>query len=143
MTAKHLRPAKNHEVQNFYAEFDRLDGRHPWMEAVPQGYVSYRVRELRQGKVAYFNFMLAKEMGLIASDHPHQMSPDLEQKILGTFSLQIINEYDELNKRRIPADHIKPHKYMATRYLQLQHTSRSGKTSGDGRGIWNLSLIHI
>ena len=26
---------------------------------------------------------------------------------------------------------------MATRYLQLQHQSKSGKTSGDGRSIWN------
>ena len=26
---------------------------------------------------------------------------------------------------------------MATRYLQLQHEIRQGKTSGDGRSIWN------
>ena len=26
---------------------------------------------------------------------------------------------------------------MATRYLQLQHPDKRGKTSGDGRGIWN------
>ena len=26
---------------------------------------------------------------------------------------------------------------MATRYLQTQHRNRQGKTSGDGRSIWN------
>ncbi|MEQ1666287.1 MAG: hypothetical protein ABL927_13030, partial [Bdellovibrionales bacterium] len=32
---------------------------------------------------------------------------------------------------------VNPKLYMATRYLQLQHKSKSGKTSGDGRSIWN------
>src|SRR6185503_16252427 len=32
---------------------------------------------------------------------------------------------------------MKPNTYMATRYLQLQHTDKSGRTSGDGRCIWN------
>ncbi len=31
---------------------------------------------------------------------------------------------------------------MATRYLQLQHPGRSGKTSGDGRSIWNGTVTH-
>jgi hypothetical protein len=26
---------------------------------------------------------------------------------------------------------------MATRYLQTQHRNKQGKTSGDGRSIWN------
>ncbi|HRO67902.1 MAG TPA: hypothetical protein PL182_10095, partial [Pseudobdellovibrionaceae bacterium] len=137
MTAKQIRVRKVFESENFYTGFEQLDGRHPWMTAVPEGYVSYRVRELRQGKVAYFNFFLAKEMGLIPHDHPHEMNSDLEQKLLSTFSLQIINEYDELTKRRIDPETVKPHPYMATRYLQLQHANKQGKTSGDGRGIWN------
>src|SRR5205085_5001994 len=28
-------------------------------------------------------------------------------------------------------------KYMATRYLQIQHQGRQGHTSGDGRAVWN------
>jgi uncharacterized protein YdiU (UPF0061 family) len=31
---------------------------------------------------------------------------------------------------------------MATRYLQLQHPSKTGKTSGDGRCIWNGFIEH-
>jgi uncharacterized protein YdiU (UPF0061 family) len=125
-----------------YNNFDQIDGRHPWMQAVPEGFVAYRVRELQTGHVAYFNYVLAKEMGLIDSSHPEMLTPELEEKIISTFSLQIINEYDELSKRRIAADTIKPNKYMATRYLQLQHANKQGKTSGDGRGIWNGTIRH-
>lgn len=112
------------------------------MSAVPDGFVSYRVRELRQGRIAYFNFALAKEMGLLDPAHPHEMNPELQEYLVKTFSIQIINEYDELTKRRIDPTTIKPHAYMATRYLQLQHSSKKGKTSGDGRGIWNGIVEH-
>lgn len=125
---------------SLYDSFDQLDGQHPWMEAIPNSYVTYRVRKLNQGHVSYFNFALAKEMGLIPSSHSGQMTTDLESKLLDTFSLQIINEYDELSKRRIPQESIKPNQYMATRYLQLQHSNKQGKTSGDGRGIWNGTI---
>ncbi len=127
---------KNHAFDE-YTLFDKLDGTHPWMQTVQDGYVPYRVRELRTGKVGYFNYALAKEMGLISATHDSKMTEVLEQKLLETFSLQIINEYDELNKKRINPDSIKPNKYMASRYLQLQHANKQGKTSGDGRGIWN------
>lgn len=138
MGAKPLKRLNDSQkTQTPYATFDKLDGQHPWMKAVPMGFVPYRVRELREGKVAYFNYPLAKEMGLIPVDHPTQMSGALESKLLETFSLQIINEFDQLNKRKVPPSTIKPNRYMASRYLQLQHNSRSGKTSGDGRGIWN------
>lgn len=137
MTAKYSVSRKT-----FYDSFDQLDGSHPWMEVVPEGFVSYRVRELGIGKVVYFNFVLAKEMGLISSHHPHVLNSDLEKKIIQTFSVQIINEYDELTKRRIKPGTIKPHKYMATRYLQLQHNNKQGKTSGDGRGIWNGTVLN-
>jgi len=130
------------ESENFYTAFGKLDGQHPWMEKVPEGFVAYRVRQLGVGKVAYFNFVLAKEMGLIDSQHAHEMSEGLEKKLIETFSIQIINEYDELSKKRIDPATILPHKFMATRYLQLQHTNKQGKTSGDGRGIWNGTIQH-
>lgn len=119
-----------------------MDGQHPWMEAVPEGFVPYRVREIRTSEIAYFNFVLAKEMGLIPADHSNAMTEDLKIKLCKTFSLQIINEYDELSKRRIDPATIKPHSYMASRYLQLQHSNKQGKTSGDGRGIWNGIIEH-
>ncbi|WP_347357312.1 hypothetical protein [Bdellovibrio sp.] len=142
MTMKHSGARKLQQLTNFYSSFDQLNGVHPWMDAVKDGFVSYKVRELNTGKVAYFNFILAKEMGLIPPDHPHQMSEDLQQKLIDTFSLQIINEYDELTHRRIDPATIRPHEYMATRYLQLQHSNKQGKTSGDGRGIWNGTVYH-
>ncbi len=120
-----------------YSSFDQLDGSHPWMKVIADGYVPYRVRELGTGEIAYFNFTLAKEMGLIPSDHSQSMNDSLKASLLKTFSLQIINEYDELSRRRIDPTTIKPNKYMASRYLQLQHSNKRGKTSGDGRGIWN------
>jgi len=49
----------------------------------------------------------------------------------------LINEFDIINKTKISSEDIKPHFYMATRYLQLQHPGRTGVTSGDGRSIWN------
>ncbi len=125
-----------------YQTFDQLDGQHPWMKIVPEGYVPYRVRELKAGEVAYFNFALAKDMGLLPPNHPHQMNAELKAKILSTFCLQIINEYDVLKNRDIDPSTVKPHTYMATRYLQLQHSNKSGKTSGDGRGIWNGVIDH-
>ncbi|MGZ3774958.1 MAG: hypothetical protein ACXVCY_09695 [Pseudobdellovibrionaceae bacterium] len=142
MTMKNIGIRKLKEQLDLYSSFDQLDGTHPWMEAVKEGYVSYRVRGLQTGKVAYFNYILAKEMGLISPDHPHEMTKELEQKLIDTFSLQIINEYDELSKRRIDPTTVRPNRYMATRYLQLQHANKQGKTSGDGRGIWNGTVYH-
>ncbi|MFL5813437.1 MAG: protein adenylyltransferase SelO family protein [Bdellovibrionia bacterium] len=122
---------------NSYTLFDRIDGSHPFKEAVPNGYVDYPVRTRHGGRVAFFNFLLAKEMGLIPSDHPEQLTAKLSAKILETFSLVIINEYDQIHNIQYPKKDIRPNKYMATRYLQLQHPDKRGKTSGDGRGIWN------
>jgi uncharacterized protein YdiU (UPF0061 family) len=85
----------------------------------------------------YFNYELAKEMGLISQDHPHRLYKKLEEAILDTFSIQIINEYDLKHQTKFPELDLRPKKYMATRYLQLQHPSKTGKTSGDGRSIWN------
>jgi uncharacterized protein YdiU (UPF0061 family) len=120
-----------------YEKFKELDGTHPWRDVSPDGYVDYQARYRPNGRVLYFNFPLAKEMGLIPSDHPSSINKELEQVILDTFSLQIINEYDLQTGRKFPPESIKPHPYMATRYLQTQHRNKQGKTSGDGRSIWN------
>jgi uncharacterized protein YdiU (UPF0061 family) len=120
-----------------YEKFKEIDGTHPWRRVSPDGYVDYQARYRPHGRVLYFNFPLAKEMGLVAEDHPPTINKDLEQVILDTFSLQIINEYDLQQGRKFPPETIRPNAYMATRYLQTQHRSRQGKTSGDGRSIWN------
>ena len=120
-----------------YEKFTEVDGRHPWRNVSPDGYIDYQARYRPHGRVLFFNFPLAKEMGLIPSDHPASINKELEQVILDTFSLQIINEYDLERGKKYPPETIKAHPYMATRYLQIQHRSRQGKTSGDGRSIWN------
>lgn len=128
--------------REIYSEFDKLDGSHIWKTVMPEGYVQYRVRELNRGRISYFNFQLAKEMGLLPPDHPEIINSELEQKVIKTFALQIINEFDELSHKRFAPDTIKPNKYMATRYLQLQHADKRGITSGDGRSIWNGLIEH-
>lgn len=125
-----------------YAEFDLIDGSHPYKELGADFFVEYPVYTLKKGKIVYFNFELAKEMGLISKDHKQKLNNHLEKKILETFSIQIINEYDVLSKKRISHQLIKPNKYMATRYLQLQHKNKKGKTSGDGRSVWNGQVKH-
>jgi uncharacterized protein YdiU (UPF0061 family) len=125
-----------------YSTFSRINGEHPFKTQVPAGRVEYKARYRKGGKVAFFNFELAKEMGLIPKNHPEQLNVDLEKEILETFSLTIINEYDVINKIKFPEDEIHPNTYMATRYLQLQHPDKSGRTSGDGRTIWNGTVRH-
>ena len=120
-----------------YEKFKELDGTHPWRDVSPDGYIDYQARYRPQGRVLYFNFPLAGEMGLISADHPPTINKELEQAILETFSLRIINEYDLRHGKKYPPETIKPRPYMATRYLQTQHTNKQGKTSGDGRSIWN------
>ena len=97
-----------------YANFGHLNGEHPFKKNVPAGRVEYKARYRKGGKVAFFNFDLAKEMGLIAKSHPHSITPDLEKEILETFSLTIINEYDVMNKVKIPEEDIFPNTFMAT-----------------------------
>jgi hypothetical protein len=120
-----------------YDSFDQMNGTHSFKAAVPDGYVDYQVRTRPGGSVFYFNFPLAREMGLLAADHPDVLTPGLKQKILETFAIVIINEYDIENATPIRPQDVRPNRYMATRYLQLQHPNKQGKTSGDGRGIWN------
>ncbi len=133
---------KNEQTVFNYKKFQQIDGRHPLQKEVPDSTVNYEVRSRKGGKVSFFNFNLAKEMGLIPKNHPAEMTEELQEKILETFSLVIINEYDIINEIEYPKEEIKPHKYMATRYLQLQHPNKQGKTSGDGRSIWNGSVTN-
>jgi uncharacterized protein YdiU (UPF0061 family) len=120
-----------------YEGFASLDGAHPWRDACPDGYVDYHARRRDGGKVAYFNFDLAREMRLVPANHAHRVTAALEQVILDAFALQIINEYDlTLGDNEIPTRAIKPNAYMATRYLQAQHRDKRGLHSGDGRAIW-------
>lgn len=120
-----------------YSIWDQLDGSHPLQELVPSLAVLYPVRQLNKGHVIYFNFQLAREMGLLENDHPDEMNPSLEKKLIETFSVQILNEYDQKRGTKIPSSQLKAKPFMATRYLQLQHFNKQGKTSGDGRSIWN------
>src|SRR6266498_5254805 len=123
-----------------YEKFKEIDGTHPWRDVSPDGYIDYQARYRPQGRVLYFNHPLAREMGLIPIDHPLTLYIELEQVILETFSLRIINEYDLKHARKYPPETVKPRPYMATRYLQTQHSNKKGKTSGDGRSIWNGCL---
>ena len=127
---------------NKYGQFDQLNGNHPLKEFVPEAYVEYQARQKKSGKVYYFNFALAKQLGLISEDHPEKMNAEIEKKILETFNIVIINEYDNIHNIKHPPETIKENTYMATRYLQLQHPSKQGKTSGDGRSVWNGQVTH-
>src|SRR5688500_20376719 len=91
-----------------YEKFKELDGSHPWRNVSPDGYIDYRARYRPQGRVLFFNFPLAKEMGLIPQDDPHSINKDLEQVILDTFSLRIINEYDLERGTKFPPESVRP-----------------------------------
>jgi len=129
--------SRTNKNKRSYPRFSHIDGTHSFRDVVPNGYVDYPVRTRHGGRVFYFNFELAREMGLIARDHPMILTRELSKAILDTFSLEIINEYDVSHKTPVPKKDIRPKKYMATRYLQLQHPGKMGYTSGDGRSIWN------
>jgi uncharacterized protein YdiU (UPF0061 family) len=132
--AKKLRPQQGRQS---YERIRQIDGYHPFQDKVPFGYVAYQARTRKKGKVAYFNFGLAKEMGLIPQSHDHEMTEELSKALLDTFAITIINEYDIIHGTKIDPEDIKPNRYMATRYLQLQHPNKQGITSGDGRSVWN------
>ncbi len=127
--------------QDEYSRFEKLSGSHAFKKAVPGGFVDYAARRLPGGEVVWFNFNLARELGLIPAQHPDTLNARLRRKILDTFCLTIINEF-ELDRGRLHEKDRVPGTYMATRYLQLQHPGRTGQTSGDGRGVWNGSITH-
>jgi hypothetical protein len=123
-----------------YQKFNQINGDHPLKKLGDDFSLCYQARSRPGGKVTFFNYDLAKTMGLIASNHPAEMNSDLEESILKTFSIVIINEYDKMSHKKF--NDILPQTYMATRYLQLQHPNKQGKTSGDGRSLWNGQISH-
>lgn len=131
---KESRPIKENSP---YSKFREINGDHPLKKSVPEAVVEYQVRSRHGGQVAFFNFDLAREIGLIPENHPNELTKELKEEILHTFSIVIINEYDLMNNFNFPKEEIRPNTYMATRYLQLQHPCKKGTTSGDGRSIWN------
>ncbi len=140
---KESRPLKEITKDNFdYPKFREIDGSHPLKKMVPEAVVEYQVRTRHGGQVAFFNFELAKEIGLITETHSHDLTKELKDEILNTFSLVIINEFDQMNNFNFPKEDIRPNTYMATRYLQLQHPCKKGTTSGDGRSIWNGQITN-
>lgn len=125
-----------------YSKFSKLDGSHPFKKVLPDGFVDYPARLRKGGKLRFFNFDLAKDMGLIPFDHQNKVTKELEKIILNTFGIIIINEFDQMNNRDYPKKEMKAGTYMATRYLQLQHDDKIGKNSGDGRSVWNGQIKH-
>lgn len=119
-----------------YKNFKKLNGDHPLKSACPSSYILYKTRKRRGGKIRFFNFGLAKEMGLISSKHPNELTSKLKKEIHDQFSFLIINEYDLENETKFPKKDLREGEYMATRYLQLQHPNKQGRTSGDGRSVW-------
>src|SRR5262249_12992690 len=117
--------------------FRELDGTHPLRDAVPGACVDYRARRVHGGEVVWFNHALAREMGLVPRDHPDRLTSRVRREGLDAVALTIINEYHLAHRTRFPPSQVLPGRYMATRYLQLQHPGRRGRTSGDGRSVWN------
>ncbi|MFI5303743.1 MAG: hypothetical protein ACHQYP_03000 [Nitrospiria bacterium] len=140
MRAFAINTGKPETSKSIYSRFSEINGEHPFKTAVQNGYVEYAVRTRRGGSLFYFNFDLAEEIGLIPKGERRVCTPELTRAVLDTFSLQIINEYDIAHKVKIPEEDLRPHRYMATRYLQMQHPDKKGLTSGDGRSIWNGSF---
>lgn len=114
-----------------------IDGRHPLQTAVPSAVVPYPAKRRRDSDIAFFNFDLARTIGLLPANHPDELDATLRRALLDTFSLVIVNEWDEAHGNQPRARDQRAHPYMATRYLQLQHPDKRGLNSGDGRSIWN------
>src|SRR5690554_4170357 len=101
-----------------YSGFEQIDGSHEFKKLLPDCVVEYGAR-LREGaQVVYFNFALAKEMGLLDEEHPNKLNKELEKKLIQTFGIVIINEYDIENNIQFDPKTVLDRKYMATRYLQ-------------------------
>jgi len=123
--------------QDVGTRLESIDGRHPLQNAVPSAVIHYPAKRRRDSEIAFFNFDLAREIGLIPSRHPDELDARLRRVLLDTFSLVIVNEWDEAHGNRPKPRDSRAHPYMATRYLQLQHPDKRGLNSGDGRSIWN------
>ena len=77
------RGAKRADGSGPYARFARLDGHHPFKNAVADGHVAYAARRRHDGHITYFNFDLAREMGLIPTGHPDRLTAALKRIATG------------------------------------------------------------
>ena len=121
-----------------YRRFRQLDGSHPWKSAVPAGYVDYPARRRRGGEVAYFQFRACSRDRASS----RRITPTSSTRLSGAPSSIPSASSSSTNGTssttpRCRSGIVMPGTYMATRYLQLQHTDRRGSTSGDGRSVWN------
>ncbi len=82
-----------------YARFREVDGQHAFKQAVPHAYVDYPARRRHDGQVAYFNFELAKEMGLIPLDHPERLNAELRKAIRNNSRRRAPRGYEERLRR--------------------------------------------
>ncbi|MAG34581.1 MAG: hypothetical protein CL908_27245 [Deltaproteobacteria bacterium] len=131
------RPSQRPSQDVRYARLRSIDGRHPLQQTAPSAVVKYPARRRHDSEIAFLNFALAREIGLLPARHPDELTPGLRRALLEAFSLVIVNEWDEAHGVVPPAKDRRPNAYMATRYLQLQHPDKRGQNSGDGRSIWN------
>ncbi len=124
---RRLRPAtagvnrKHASRTQTHSRLRSIDGRHPLQKAVPSAVVPYPAKRRRDSEIAFFNFDLARTIGLLPRSHPDKLDASLRQALLDTFSLVIVNEWDEAHGNQPRARDRQTHAYMATRYLQLQH----------------------
>ncbi len=113
---------------------------HELFSKVPEMCVPYSVKSNPKGEVFFLNEDLCKDLGMLPKKFGAKEIKQLKKEVLEQFNLQIINDYDRLNHTSVSSKDVKPYFCFATRYLQLQHKNNLGKTSGDGRAIWNGTL---
>lgn len=113
---------------------------HELFSKVPEMCIPYSVKSNPKGEVFYLNEGLCKELGMLPKDFNFKNIKQLKKEVLEQFNLQIINDYDRLNHTSVSSKDVKPYFCFATRYLQLQHKNNLGRTSGDGRAIWNGTI---
>lgn len=141
MLSKAEKSSPNKKSKSFsYSRFKQINGTHPFKSTFFT-HVAYPVKPKKHGKIAYFNFSLAKEMGLLSKTHPEKLTDGLTRTLLSCFSIEIINEHEMMKNRKWDqsknCEQYGEEEVIATRYLQLQHPGRSGVSSGDGRSVWN------
>ena len=79
---KESRPSKETTKENLgYPKFKEIDGSHPLKSSVPEAVVEYQVRTRHGGQVAFFNFELARELGLIPEGHSHELTKELKEEM--------------------------------------------------------------
>ena len=141
---------KNPNV-NDYTAFDRINGRHSYQDAVPDGYVEYQVRTRQGGSVFFFNFELAKSMGLIPQDHPHELTPKLKEKILECFALSM-STTSSIKSNLIPKRFVLINTWLLGIYRFSILTNRgkppgmggeSGMERSDTKGLLGIFLVRV